>query len=191
MARGKQASRSSIAAKNKRDLRRLSTTVSNDGPTTSTPRGFLSQEDIKASIQDHWAKFCPTLQSFITANPQHVNFKTLMNFWSLAENSPYAAMNVGPGTVHMLAYSYLFLGETFIAQALIRCGAFLNQLNKGTVPMSKIASMSEEDTANAKKLPIYAYAIKSISEGKEKNYLKQAIPLKYMKALGLGGSSSK
>lgn len=182
MARGKQASRSSIAARNKRNLRRLSANASNnDGPASRT------EEVIKTSIEHHWSKFCPTLQSFILANPQKVTIETLIEFWSRPENAPYAAMNVGPSTVHMLAYDYLSLGETFVAQALIRCGAFLNQLTKGTVPMTEMAAMSSEDLADPKKLSIYAYAVKLCNEGKEMNYLRQAIPLKYMKALGLGG----
>ncbi len=185
MARGKQGSRSSIAARNKRNLRKLSASASKDGPTSRT------EEVIKASIEHHWSSFCPTLQSFITVNPQNVTIETLIKFWSRPENSPYAAMNVGPGTVHMLAYDYLSLGETLIAQALIRCGAFLNQLTKGTVPMTEMTAMSSADLADSKKLSIYAYAVKLCSEGKEMNYLRKAIPLRYMKALGLGASSSK
>ena len=100
-------------------------------------------------------------------------------------------MNIGPGTSHMLAYEYLNLGETHIAHALIRCGAFLNQLTKGTVTMTEMAAMSNEDLADAKKLPIYMYAVKACTDGKEMNYLRKALPLKYMKALGFEASSSK
>ncbi|KAK1738039.1 hypothetical protein QTG54_011333 [Skeletonema marinoi] len=182
MARGKQNTRSSITARNKRNLRKLSASASKDGPSRS-------EEVIRASIDHHWSSFCPTLQSFILS-PQTVTIETLIEFWSRPDSSPYAAMNIGPGTSHMLAYEYLNLGETLIAQALIRCGAFLNQLNKGTVPMTELAAMTSEELADAKKLPIYSYAVKLCNEGKEMTYLRKALPLKYMNALGFEASSS-
>ncbi|KAL7492488.1 hypothetical protein ACHAWT_001644 [Skeletonema menzelii] len=185
MARGKQASRSSIAARNKRNLRKLSASASKDGQQRS-------EEVVRAAIEHHWNSFCPTLQNFIfiTLDPQNVTTQALIQFWSRPDNSPYAAMNIGPGTSHMLAYEYLNLGETHIAHALIRCGAFLNQLTKGTVTMTEMAAMSNEDLADAKKLPIYMYAVKACTDGKEMNYLRKALPLKYMKALGFEASSS-
>lgn len=101
-------------------------------------------------------------------------------------------MNIGPGTSHMLAYEYINLGEQpLTAQALIRCGAFLNQLTKGTVPMTEMAAMTSEELADGKKLPIYLYAVRACNEGKEMMYLRKALPLKYMKALGFETPSSK
>jgi hypothetical protein len=183
MTRGKQASRSSIAARNKRNLRKLSASAAKDGDSRS-------EEAIKESIDHHWTAFCPNLRPFII-NPHNVTLKTLIQFWSLPQNSPYAAMNIGPGTSHMLAYEYLNLGETQIAHALIRCGAFLNQLNKGTVPMTEMAAMSSQELADMKKLPIYSYAVRACDEGKEMAYLRKALPLKYMKVLGFETASSK
>ena len=184
MARGKQASRSSIAARNKRNLRKLS--------ASSAPKDEQrSEEVVRASIEYHYSSFCPSLQPFITHDPQDVTVHALIKFWSRPENSTYAGMDIGPGTCHMLAYEYLNLGENIIAHALIRCGAFLNQVNRGKVSMTAMAAMSNEDLANAKKLPVYMYAVNAINEGREMFYLRKALPLRFMKTLGFEASSSK
>jgi DNA-nicking Smr family endonuclease len=111
----------------------------------------------------------------------------MIEFWSRPEFAAYSTMNIGPGTAHMLAHEYFNLGEVQLCHALIRCGAFLNQLNKGTVPMTALAKMSNEEF---EKLPIYAYANKACLEGKEEGYLRKALPLKYMKALGFDTATS-
>lgn len=54
-----------------------------------------------------------------------------------------------------------------------------------------VALSSEEELVAEKKLPIYFYAIQACREGKEQAYLRKALPLKYMNALGLENANSK
>ena len=173
MARGKQANRSNASARNNRNLQKqnLSSRKCNDNENVAITR---------ASIDHHWNLFSFStlkLRSFLTMFPENVTIRSLIQFWSLPTNSPFAGRAAGvsiSNALLILARLYLKLGETHITHALIRCSAFLVQWKR--VPMAEMVALSSTDLANPTKLTHYMFASKACIEGREMNYLRDMLP---------------
>ena len=157
--------------------------------------GSCSREETLEAIEYHFDHLNTNLKPFLTTDPNTLNLKRFVGFWSCPENINSTSPNVAAsicGCSWYLGLNYLSIGMLAEARALTLNGCFLQQCYN--TPIEEISALCSESAASVFRtsLPFFNDGLMAIStQQRLVVFLKSKVTTDYQRRMAFATRTTK
>jgi DNA-nicking Smr family endonuclease len=157
--------------------------------------GSTSPKETLEAIDYHFDHLNSNLKSFLLSDPNSLNLKRFVDFWSSPENSDSTSPSVAAsicGCSWYLGMNYLSIGMLAEARALTLNGCFLQQCYN--TPIADIAALCSDDAPSTIKtsLPFFNDGLLAIStQQRLAIFLKSKVTTDYQRRMAFATRTAK